>query len=310
MLDICLLGCGGMMPLSHRALTALMVRCCGSTVLIDCGEGTQVSVRETGWGFKNIDHILLTHYHGDHVSGLPGLLLTIGNAERTETLHIYGPKGLNRIVSGLLLIAPELPFPIELHEISGNFEERFTVGPLQMRAFRADHGMPCLGYRLDLLRQPEFLPEKAKQNQVPLKLWSQLQKGNTVEMDGITYTPDMVLGSSRKGLSLCYCTDTRPLPALVQAAEGTDLFVCEGMYGEEEKKSRANEYKHMTFREAAMAAAAAQTKELWLTHYSPSLVRPKEILKEATDIFANTCPGKDRLMKVLTYEEECKDSCN
>ena len=108
MLDLCLLGSGGMMPLPRRWLTALMTRYNGSSLLIDCGEGTQVAVKERGWSFKPIDVICFTHYHGDHISGLPGLLLTMGNADRTEPLTLVGPKGLERVVNALRVIAPEL----------------------------------------------------------------------------------------------------------------------------------------------------------------------------------------------------------
>ena len=294
------------MPLPNRWLTSCIVRSAGTTILIDCGEGTQITLRQLGWSFKSIDAIWITHYHGDHISGLPGLVLTIGNTGRTETLHLYGPRGLTRIARGLLQIAPELPFRIEFHELTGE-EEPIQVGCFVMRSVKLDHGIPCLGYRLDLPRQPEFLREKAERNQVPLKLWSRLQKGETIEQDGVVYRPEMVLGEPRKGLSLCYCTDTRPVPGIVQAAADVDLFICEGMYGEEEKKSRANEYKHMTFREAAELAKAAQVKELWLTHFSPSLIHPKEVLHEAKEIFPNSHAGKDRMIKVLNYEDECED---
>ena len=115
MLDVCLLGTGGMMPLPRRWLTALMTRYNGSSLLIDCGEGTQVAIKEKGWSFHPIDVICFTHYHADHISGLPGLLLTMGNAERTKPVLMIGPRGLERVVNALRTIAPELPFPIEFH---------------------------------------------------------------------------------------------------------------------------------------------------------------------------------------------------
>ena len=126
MLDVCLLGTGGMMPLPRRKLTALMTRYNGSNLMIDCGEGTQVAVKEKGWSFKPIDVICFTHYHADHISGLPGLLLTMGNAERTEPLTLIGPKGLVRVVNALRVIAPELPFEIECIELTQP-EETFTL---------------------------------------------------------------------------------------------------------------------------------------------------------------------------------------
>ena len=119
MLDVCLLGTGGMMPLPRRYLTSFLARYNGSSLMIDCGEGTQVAVKAKGWSFKPIDVICFTHYHADHISGLPGMLLTMGNAERTEPLTLIGPKGLERVVHALRTIAPELPFPIICKEIQG-----------------------------------------------------------------------------------------------------------------------------------------------------------------------------------------------
>ena len=146
MLDICLLGSGGMMPLPYRWLTALMVRYNGSSLLIDCGEGTQIAIKEKGWSFKPIDVICFTHYHGDHISGLPGLLLTMGNAERTEPLTLIGPKGLERVVNALRVIAPELPFPIIYKEINGNEETFELADGYRLKAFRVNHGILCYGY--------------------------------------------------------------------------------------------------------------------------------------------------------------------
>ena len=127
MLDICLLGTGGMMPLPYRWLTSMMARCAGSNLLIDCGEGTQIALKEKGWSPKPIDVICFTHYHADHISGLPGLLLTMGNAERTEPLTLIGPKGLERVVNALCMIAPELPFELKFIELTEQ-EESLQIG--------------------------------------------------------------------------------------------------------------------------------------------------------------------------------------
>ena len=137
-----------------------------------------------------------------------------------------------------------------------------------------------------------------------MKLWKLLQKGETVEENGRVFTPDMVLGPPRKGLKVTYVTDTRPTESIVAHARESDLFICEGMYGEPEKQAKAVEYKHMTFREAAQTAKAARVKELWLTHYSPSLVKPEDYMKQVTDIFPNARPGKDRKSVELDFAEE------
>lgn len=245
MLDVCLLGCGGMMPLPYRWLTSLMVRYNGSSLLIDCGEGTQIAIREKGWSFKPIDVICFTHYHGDHISGLPGLLLSMGNAERTEPLTLIGPRGLERVVNALRVIAPELPFPLIFKEIQ-SAEESFEVLGCRVTAYRVNHNVLCYGYCVEVDRAGKFDVERAKAQEIPMKFWNRLQKGETLTEDGRTYTPDMVLGKSRKGLKVAYCTDTRPTKSIVRNAAGADLFICEGMYGEPGKEQKAQEYKHMT----------------------------------------------------------------
>ncbi len=302
MLDVCLLGCSGMMPLPGRWLTSLMTRFNGSSLLIDCGEGTQVAIKEKGWSFKPIDVICFTHYHGDHISGLPGLLLTMGNAERTEPLTLIGPKGLERVVNALRVIAPELPFRLEFREIQDT-EEEFRINGYRIRAFRVKHNVTCYGYTIEIDRAGKFDVDKAKERQVPLKLWSRLQKGETICQDGVTYTPEDVLGAPRKGLKVTYCTDTRPVPAISKNAAGADLFVCEGMYGEPEKQAKAVEYRHMTFQEAAALAREADPGELWLTHFSPSLVRPEQYLDDVREIFPRTHCGKNGKSKTLVFEE-------
>ncbi|MGN0243088.1 MAG: ribonuclease Z [Lachnospiraceae bacterium] len=303
MLDVCLLGCGGMMPLPYRKLTALMARYNGQNILIDCGEGTQVAIKEKGWSFKAIDIICFTHYHADHISGLPGLLLTLGNAERTEPLVMVGPKGLARVVNSLRVIAPELPFPIEYIELNAP-EQTIERDGYRIEAFRVNHNVVCYGYSIVVDRAGRFDVEKAKANQIPLQCWNRLQKGETVEYEGVTYTSDMVLGESRKGLKVTYSTDTRPTPLLEEHAKGSDLFICEGMYGEEEKVKKAKEYKHMTFYEAAEIGKKADVDRMWLTHYSPSLIRPEPYMDKVRAIFSRVEPGKDLKSAELQFREE------
>ncbi|MBO5087849.1 MAG: ribonuclease Z [Lachnospiraceae bacterium] len=302
MIDVCLLGTGGMMPLPHRALTSLMLRYNGMNVLIDCGEGTQVAIKQQGWTVKPIDVICFTHFHADHISGLPGLLLTLGNAERTEPVTMIGPKRLEKIVNALRMIAPELPFPIRFIELEDE-RESFTFNGLRINAFKVQHNITCYGYSIEVDRAGKFDVEKAKMLEVPMPLWSRLQKGEKVEWEGRTFTPDMVLGAPRKGIKLTYCTDSRPTKGIVENAMNSDLFICEGMYGEPDKENKAKEYKHMTFYEAAQMANEANVKEMWLTHYSPSLVRPQDYEDKVRDIFPNTIVAKDRRTTTLLFEE-------
>lgn len=291
------------MPLPRRWLTALMLRYQGSSILIDCGEGTQIAIKEKGWSFKPIDVICFTHFHGDHISGLPGLLLSMGNAERREPLTLIGPKGLERVVNALRVIAPELPFELKFIEFQSP-QEVIDMEGYRIRAFKVNHNVVCYGYTIEIDRAGRFDAQRAKEVNIPLKYWNPLQKGNVIEENGVTYTPDMVLGPARRGIKLTYCTDTRPTQSIIDNALHSDLFICEGMYGEPDKDQKAREYKHMTFREAARLASEAQVKELWLTHYSPSLVRPEEFMRDVTGIFPNAYPGKDGKSVELSFEEE------
>ncbi len=292
MLDVCLLGTGGMMPLPYRWLTALMMRYNGSSILIDCGEGTQIAMKEKGWSPKPIDIMCFTHYHADHISGLPGMLLTMGNAERTEPLLMIGPKGLQRIVNSLRVIAPELPFEIQFIEIEET-NQRFQFDGFYIEAFKVNHNVLCYGYNMVVERVGKFQVEKAKELNIPLCYWNRLQKGETIEADGLVYTSDMVLGENRKGLKVTYCTDSRPTEGIAEHAADADLFICEGMYGDPENQAKAREKKHMTMYEAAQLAKKANVKEMWLTHYSPSLFRPEEYINDVRKIFQASVAAKD-----------------
>ncbi len=302
MLDVCLLGTSGMLPLPGRWLTSCMTRYNGSSLLIDCGEGTQIAIKEKGWSFNPIDIICFTHYHADHISGLAGLLLTIGNSDRTEPITLIGPKGLKRVVSALRTIAPELPYELKFIELSEQ-TEHLKIKGYEITAFKVQHAVTCYGYSINIPRIGKFDVEKARNLNIPQKLWNKLQHGATIEQDGVTYTPDMVVGEARKGIKVTYCTDSRPVKSISENAKDSDLFICEGMYGEAGKEAKAKEYKHMTFKEAAMLAKEANVKEMWLTHYSPSLVRPIDYIDSVKGIFPNTIAGIDGKSVELVFED-------
>ena len=299
MLDVCLLGTGGTMPLPGRWLTSLVLLCNGHSLLIDAGEGTQIAAREAGCSFKNLDTICITHLHADHTAGLPGLLLTMGNMDRTEQVTVIGPRGIRRVLEAVKVIAPELAFPVWVMELEEGGTQTISLGDWEITAFPLRHTVPCFGYMAQVPRAGKFDPVRAQQAGIPRPLWRRLQQGESV--DG--FTPDMVMGPPRRGIKLVYATDTRPAPALYRAADEADLLICEGMYGEQDKLPKAKETCHMTFLEAAKTAQRAGAKELWLTHFSPSLNHPEEFLGAAASVFPNTSLGSSGRRVTLQFQD-------
>lgn len=298
MVNVCLLGTGGMLPLPHRALTSLYVRHQGHAILIDCGEGTQTAIRAAGRKFKPIDAILITHFHADHIAGLPGLLLTMGNDGRTAPVTVYGPEGLGRVVEALCVIAEEIPFPVNVCELSGEHMQFKCIG-LTVDAFALNHRVPCYGYGFTLQRKGKFNANRAKELNIPISVWKHLQRGEYV--DG--FSPEEVMGDTRKGLKFLYATDTRPVPAIEEFGRDADLMILEGIFGAAEKQSRAEETCHMMMEEAAEIAAAANTKELWLTHFSPATHHPEEFAEELQKLFPHTVIGTDGMQKELLFAD-------
>jgi ribonuclease Z len=295
MLDVALVGTGGMLPLPGRWLSSVLIRYGPHLVLFDCGEGTQVSLRSLGWGIKDIDLILISHVHGDHITGLPGLLLSQGNSERSAPVEIVGPPGLVGVVQGLRVVAPYLPFEVRCRELQPG--DCVTLADLRITCAEARHHVPCLAYRVDLPRAPRFLPERARALGVPVADWKRLQHGERV--NGID--PSEVLGPPRPGLAVGLVTDTRPTDAIAELVSHVDLLVCEATYGSDDDQPRAEERTHMTFREAGELARRARAKQLLLTHFSPSLTDPEAFAANAQGAFANTVVGRDHLELNLRF---------
>lgn len=291
------------MPLPDRWLTSLLVRHNGKMVLIDCGEGTQLPLKLSGWGFKAVDAVLFTHYHADHIVGLPGFLLTLGNSGREEPLTLAGPPGLKKVVEGLTVVSPQLPYDLIITELSDSGYSEMTISNMHIKSIPVDHTLPCLSYCIELKRQGKFDVERASRLNIPVNCWKQLQKGETVKLESGIVTPDMVLGQPRKGIKVSYCTDTRPTDMLAEFITASDLFICEGMYGDEEDAVKAEQKKHMTFSEAAMLAKQGNVEELWLTHFSPSMTEPGKYLQTVRSIFANTVAARDLQTKFIRYED-------
>ena len=301
MIDICMLGTCGMMPMPGRWLSCALVRNGANLVLLDCGEGTQVPWKALGWGFRQLGTICFTHMHADHVMGLPGVLFMVAHAGRTEPLAIYAPVGSRYILEGLLRVVPDLPFPVQLHELKSG--ESFALpGGMQGSCAAAAHGVPCLAYRLELPRKPEFRPQQAQELGLPVQYWSRLQHGETVEFNGQTFAPEMVLGSPRRGISLAFITDTRPTRQLSDFARDVDLLICESMYDDPTDLPLAKANAHMLAEESAKIALAAGARSLLLTHFSPKIYDPSGAQKMARNVFPNTQAARDGMVVTLGFD--------
>ncbi|HSQ89248.1 ribonuclease Z [Romboutsia sp.] len=305
MIDLVLLGSGGNMPMPNRFLSSLFINYRGRKILIDCGEGTQISMKMKNCGFKNIDLICITHLHGDHFNGLIGLLSTIANSSRTEDLTIIGPYGIKEHMNAVRVLVEYLPYNINVIENPhGSFSLCHEyLKDIEISTIELEHSTECLGYSLYFKRCPKFNKDKATLNNVPTILWQKLQSGKSITMDGFEYKPEMVLGDDRKGIKISFVTDTRPIFSIPEFIKDSDLFVCEAMYGDDMDISKAVKNNHMTFREAANLARLGNVKKLLLTHFSPSLEDPYKYIDNATTIFQNTIIGYDQLELNLNFKD-------
>lgn len=309
MMDITMIGTGALQPLPRRALASAAITMAGHVLLLDCGEGTQSAAKAASVSLMKIDAIALTHYHGDHTYGLPGLLQSMGMAGRTDPVYILGPAGLEEEMKPFLMLCPYLPYELRLMEISPEglaLKDLLPTWPDQARltAFPTEHRVSSQGYRIDLKRAGKFQPQKAKALGVPVNLWKVLQSGEAVEVNGETILPEQVMDAPRRGLSVVYTGDTSVCDAIRTAAADVDLLICEATYGETEQGDLALEHGHMTFAQAATLAKEAQARQLWLTHYSPMIEDAQEHLVHATEIFPQTRCGEDGMKETLHFEDE------
>lgn len=303
MIDVRLLGTGAMMPLVDRYLSSLLIRCEGEMTLFDCGEGTQVPMRISGWGFKRLSSIVLTHHHADHVMGLTGVLFSVGNAGRTEPLTIYGPPGTLPLAQALTVVVPGLPFEVMVHEIEAGERLRLPA-EIELTVGQADHRDRCFFYRVDRARDRAFEAERARTADIPVRFWSMLQRGESIEWAGQHYHGSDFLGPERRGVSLGFVTDTRPVPEMPVLLHDVDLLVCEGTYGDDADLEKAIVKTHMTFREAATIAREADAHALWLTHFSPAVADPDLFLGNATAVFPETTVGHAGLQTTLAFVDD------
>lgn len=309
LLDVTLLGTAALMPIPDRALTAAVLACAGRSILFDCGEGTQTAARKAGVSLMSADLIALTHYHGDHIFGLPGLLQTLGMQGRTEPLILVGPADIQTELAPIMQLAGWLPYPVTLMEmppegLSMNALNSAWPREAALTCRSTEHRVPSQCYAFTLGRPPEFLPQKAKSLGVPVQYWKVLQHGDPVSFDGRTVQPNEVRGLPRKGLKFVFSGDTVACDGLKAAAQDADLLISEATYGENDQAQTAVEHGHMTFAQAARLAAEANVKRLWLAHYSQMIENPADCLGIARQYYPDAVCGEDGMKITLKFDHD------
>ena len=292
-LDVIFLGTGGSLPTKERGLPSVAVRRNGELVLFDCGEGTQRQMMHAGLGFNRPTSIFISHLHGDHLLGLPGLLQTMSSLVRDKPLELYGPKGLSSFLNALrTTLGFQSAFPLRMTELTPGASVKKSG--YQIRAILAKHDITCLAYGLfEDVRPGHFHPNVARRLGLPEgPLWKDLQYGKTVSWDGRKIRPEEVMGPTRAGLKLVYAIDTRPADSVKRLARGCDLLIHDGGFTLD-RKDKAREYYHSTGMEAAGVAKASKSKRLALVHISAVTRDDRILLREARKVFRNTLVPKD-----------------
>lgn len=298
-LRVIFLGTAGSVPTPKRSLPAILIQRKGEQIMFDCGEGTQRQMIKAKTGFHRKMKVFITHMHGDHVLGLPGLLQTMALLDRERKLEVYGPHGIKRFLEDIReTVQFVLTFPVEIYEI----EEAGVVcdgDEYTVQAVWADHVIPSLAYALvEKPRPGKFYPEKAKALGIPEgPLWSKLQHGHKVKSpEGPVVKPEDVTGPPRPGRKIVYTGDTRPFKGFVKFASDADLLIHDATL-DDELAERAQGDGHSTPTQAAENAKKAKVKQLILTHISARYDDTSIILEQAQKIFKNTRVAED-LMKI------------
>ena len=293
-LYVIFLGTGGSWPTVKRNVSSIAVKRGGEIILFDCGEGTQRQIQRSELSYMQIKSIFISHFHGDHFLGLPGLIQTMQLNDRKDPLLIYGPKGMSRLVETIKNLGYFKP-AYEIRGVDVDEGDKVRFEGYEVRPFRVNHNVPTLGFVLEEDKRPgRFNKEKALELGVPEgPLFGKLQRGESVKLkDGKIITPDMVLGPPRPGRKIVYSGDTRPTNKVVEYAKNADLLIHDSTFLSD-LEDVALEYAHSTARQAAEIAKKANVKRLVLTHISPRYMRDDDLEREAKEIFENSIVARD-----------------
>jgi ribonuclease Z len=293
-LRIIFLGTGGSWPTVKRNVSSIAVKRGSEILLFDCGEGTQRQFQQSTLSYMQISKIFITHFHGDHFLGLPGLIQTMQLNDRDKPLHIYGPEGIAELTDQLLTLGYFRPsYRIIAHEINDGQEIKFD--DYSISALKVNHKIPTLAYRLQELERPgRFNKSKALKLGIPEgPLFSKLQKGHTITLsNGEKITPDMILGPSRKGRKIVISGDTKPCDQIIAFSEDADILIHEATF-DSRLQDIAKEYGHTTASQAAEIAKKARVEKLFLVHISPRYLDFHVLEEEARSVFAHSYVPKD-----------------
>jgi ribonuclease Z len=298
-LRLVFLGTGGSVPTVSRSLPAVLLRRQGEQLMFDCGEGVQRQMVKAKVGFHRKIKIFVSHMHGDHILGLPGMLQTMALLGRERKLEVYGPEGIMQFFECVQeSLQFGLTFPVEINEIRGEGGVVCEEEDYRVEAVRSNHVVNSWSYAfVEKPRAGRFYPEKAKARGVPEgELWSKLQRGEVVELeDGRIVCPEEVLGSLRRGRKIVYSGDTRPFEEFVEFAAGADLLIHESTF-DDALVEKAGSDGHSTPSQAALQAKRAEAKKLVLTHISARYSDSGLLLEQAQKVFENVVVAEDFLI--------------
>ncbi len=291
-MELIFLGTSSAIPSKHRNHASIAIKAFGEILLFDCGEGTQRQMANIKLSPMKIKNIFISHLHGDHILGLPGIIQSMGFRGRTEPLNLYGPPGLENIRKSIMNFGYfALDFDIIIHELE---EGKVTDSEdYQIECAKTQHNVPNMSYSLIEKKKPKFLKDKAIELGIqPGPDFGKLHDGIEVKIEDKIIKPEQVLGKYRKGIKITYSGDTRPCDALVDLAKDSDILIHESTFGDEDQ-SKAVENWHSTAKEAAQIAKKAGVKKLILTHISTRYRKSDDLKKAAQKEFENTVVARD-----------------
>ena len=291
-MEIIFLGTSSAVPTLERNHPSIALRAFAEVMLFDCGEGTQRQLIEAKISPMKITKIFISHFHGDHILGLGGLIQSLGFRGREKDLDIYGPKGLHKIINAISSFGYlQINYNLNIHEIQDGTiieTEDYVV-----ECAKVEHNIPSYAYSIREKKKPLFLREKAEELGIPPgPLYGKLHNGEEVEFEGRIIKPEQVLGEAKKGKKISYSGDTRPCEAMIRLARDSDILIHESTY-EAEDYQRAVDNAHSTSVEAAEIAREANVNELVLTHISTRYTSDENIKSEAQKVFKNTKVARD-----------------